>query len=86
MAQTSQNQKSSAATATVECMRQYPLRLSESENTWYMTKDQTSPFFLQKYPIVALETWCHLLLRKYYLTAKKLKNLYHTSYLYKQPK
>ena len=39
--------------------RQCPLRPSEIENVWHMMKNQNSPFFAQRYPMVALETWWH---------------------------
>ena len=44
--------------------RQCPLRPSEIENMWHIMKTQNSPFFAQRYRMVALETWWHFLLRK----------------------
>ena len=38
---------------------QCPLRPSEIENMWHMMKNQNSPFFAQRYCMVALETWWH---------------------------
>ena len=46
--------------------RQCLLRPSEIENMWHMMKNQNSPFFAQRYLMVALETWWHFLLRNYF--------------------
>ena len=46
--------------------RQCRLRPSEIENMWHMMKNQNSPFFAQRYLMVALETWWHFLLRNYF--------------------
>ena len=46
--------------------RPCPLRLSEIEKKWHMMKNQNSPFFAQRYRMVALETWWHFWLRKYF--------------------
>ena len=49
-----------------ELKRQCPLTPSEIENMWHMMKNQNSPFFAQRYLMVALETWWHFLLRNYF--------------------
>ena len=49
-----------------------------------MMKNQNSPFFAQRYLMVALETWWHFLL-KLFLNLQKLKNRYRTTCLYKHP-
>jgi len=46
--------------------RQCPLRPSEIENMWHLMENQNSPFFAQRYLMVALETWWHFLLRNYF--------------------
>ena len=46
--------------------RQCPLRPSEIKNMWHMMKNQNSPFFVQRYLMVTLETRWHFLLRNYF--------------------
>ena len=54
--------------------RKCPLRSSRIENWWYMMKNQKFWYFVQRYPMMALETWWHFFLEIFFWTPQKKEN------------
>jgi len=51
--------------------RECALRSSRIKNSWHMMKNKCSPYFVQRYPIVSLETWWGFFLEIFLLTPQK---------------
>lgn len=51
--------------------RKCPLRSSRIENSWYVMKNQKFWYFVQRYPMMALERWWHFFLEIFFWTPQK---------------